>query len=144
MGEAGRARAGFINVKAFLSWLAAFGLTQLIEMPIYRHGLGARPWAAFGASAITHPIVWFVIPGVWRSLYIWGIQWDGRLRLSPAMYLWGYGVLAEGFAVLAEGIYFWALFGKAQPRGRCFRWALIANFASAMAGFLLNRCFGWP
>lgn len=126
-------RAGFLN------WLLAFGLTQLIEMPIYRRGLAAKYWEAFGASALTNPIVCFIIPGLWRSMYAAGIQWDGRLRLSPGMYLLGYGVLAEGFAVLGEVLWFWGL-GKKNP----WRWAFIANFASAATGLILHFCLGWP
>ncbi len=121
------------------SWFLAFGLTQCIEVPIYKKGLNAKSWEAFLASALTHPIVWFIIPGLWRYLYLTVIQWDGRLRLSPGMYGLGYGVVAEGFAVFAEAIYF-----RAMGKPNAFRWALFANAASALTGLLLHWIFGWP
>ena len=125
-----------------MSWLAAFVFTQAIEVPIYAlaqraihpsndgvasPATGASVWAwrlalAFGASALTHPIVWFVLPPT--------AQWLGY---------WGYVALAEAFAVLAEAAYFRAL---GVPRA--LAWSLGANAASAGLGLTSRAIFGVP
>ena len=98
-----------------LSWLWAFALTQLIEVPIYvlamrKHLPLARCLAvAFGASALPHPIVWFVIPRIWSLPTYWGMV-----------------VFAEVFAVVAEALYLrWCRI----PRP--WLWARVANVTSA-------------
>jgi hypothetical protein len=107
---------------AFTPWLVAFVFTQLVEVPIYTVALRARPLAAFGASAVTHPIVWFVI-----------------FPFVPLPYL-GLVVLAESFAVVAEAIYFRVLLGR---RG-VWLWSLVANAASFGTGLLSRWLFGVP
>jgi hypothetical protein len=37
------------------AWLQAFVFTQIVEVPIYMRSMRCSVWAAFGASAITHP-----------------------------------------------------------------------------------------
>lgn len=121
------------------AWLSAFLFTQAVEIPIYlRAQLAPRdgdqradaqrapPWprallVAFAASAITHPIVWFVIP-----------------RLIPGDYLTMVAI-AEAFAVLVE-----ALWLRAWGLERPLTWALFANAASLSVGLLSRRMFGWP
>jgi hypothetical protein len=125
-----------------VSWLAAFVFTQAVEVPIYALAQrmihpskdGATPppsrasaWAwrvalAFGASALTHPIVWFVLPPTSR--------WLGY---------WGYVALAEAFAVLAEAAYF-----RALGLPRALLWALGANAASAGLGLASRALWGVP
>ncbi len=125
-----------------MSWLAAFAFTQAIEVPIYAlaqrtihpsndgvasPATGASVWAwrlalAFGASALTHPIVWFVLPPT--------SQWLGY---------WGYVALAEAFAVLAEAAYF-----RALGLRRSLLWSLGANAASAGLGLTSRAIFGVP
>ncbi len=104
-------------------WLTAFVFTQLIEIPVYRRVLRASVWAAFGASAITHPLVWFVFfhPAV------------------PGGY-WGKVVAAELFAWLAEAAYFRFVFG----RGWALVGSLAANAASFGLGMLSRHLFGVP
>lgn len=133
---------------ATLAWLSAFCFTQAVEIPIYVVAIRrardrddarepdlpelpawaetapARIAAAFGASLVTHPIVWFLIP---------------RLPLGS------YGamiVFAETFAVVAEGFYFAAL-GLA-PLRRAMLWALVANVTSASLGLASRHVLGWP
>jgi hypothetical protein len=103
--------------------MVAFVFTQIVEVPIYRRGLDVAFWAAFGASAITHPLVWiFMGSGVWRA---------------P----WRYQVLvAESFAWLVEAGYFRFAFG----RRRTLLWSLVANGASYGMGLLARTLFGWP
>jgi hypothetical protein len=108
-----------------MRWLAAFAITQLVEMPIYARALRGKKQRlaiAFGASAITHPIVWFVVPVLWLG------------NSYAAMIL-----ASEIFAVVAEAIWL-ARFGVR----RAFVWALVANGASVTIGFAIRAAFGWP
>ena len=106
-----------------MTWFQAFALTQLIEMPIYLVGMrGAalsvpmRVAVAFGASALTHPIVWFPL----------------RDGLVPLLGGWGYFVVAEAFAILAEWAYLRS-FGLANP----LQWSLLANGTSLTIGLVI-------
>jgi ABC-type Co2+ transport system permease subunit len=118
------------------AWLGAFAFTQAIEMPIWTYALARQrrlaadeePWplwlcvaVAFGASAVTHPVVWFVIP-----------------RWAPGGYV-AMVVQAEAFAVLVEAGYT-GLLGLR----RSLAWSLLANAASAGLGLLSREVFGWP
>ena len=107
-------------------WVAAFVLTQAVEMPIYRCGLGASWRAAFAASAITHPIVWFVF-------------------FSPAVSMqtvgyWPRFAAAEAFAWLVEGA--WLAWATGRPRPLV--WSAIANGASVAVGLVLRAWIDWP
>lgn len=118
------------------AWLGAFLFTQAVEVPIWAYALrrqrdvpvGREPWPAwvvlatsFGASAITHPFVWFAFP-----------------RYAPGGYE-AMVVQAETFAVVVEAIYTSA-FGLRWA----FAWSLAANGASAGLGLLSRAIFGWP
>ncbi len=120
-------------------WLFAFLFTELVECPIYWTALDdraersrvprsrlARLALVFGASAITHPVVWFVIPWLWRELD------------RPGGY-WAMAAAAETFAVVVEGGYL-RLFGVR----RALWWALVANLTSVTLGLLSRQLFGWP
>jgi hypothetical protein len=120
-------------------WALAFVLTQVIEVPIYVRGLKARPGAAFGASAITHPVVWWVMPAVWRALYVAMRGVAPGFRLGEVGYFVGYGVVAEGFAVGVEAAWFRVLGYR-----RAVLWSVVANGASALTGLGLQAVFGWP
>ena len=109
---------------ALWGWLVAFFFTQIFEMPIY--------WAAtrslrvaFLASAMTHPIVWFVFPVLMEHglSYVWMV------------------ILAEVFAVAAEAA--WLNF-NGLSRGRAVLWSLCANTFSATLGFTLRALVGFP
>ncbi len=104
------------------AWLWAFLFTEMVEVPIYAVGLRVSLLVAFGASAITHPIVWFVI---FRSL--------------PLSYGW-LTLVAEAFAFVAEAAYFALLF----RRRRAWLWSATANAASFGAGMLSRWLFGIP
>jgi hypothetical protein len=117
------------------AWLGAFAFTQAVECPIYVYALGeARPRrsragraaVAFGASAITHPVVWFLFPWLW-------------IRLGYPGGYWTMVAFAEAFAVLVEAAYVWG-FGLSAALG----WAVVANAASLGLGLLLRSAFGWP
>jgi len=105
------------------AWLRAFLFTQLVEVPIYVRGLRCGPLVAFGASAITHTIVWFgFFSPHWHAAY--------ASRFAAA----------ELFAWLAEAAYFRLLF----RRRRALAWSLVANAASVGLGLLSRRLFGAP
>lgn len=102
-------------------WLAAFAFTQIVEVPIYRRALGGRALVAFGASALTHPVVWFVFP-----------------RLPFASYL-AMVAAAEVFAWLVEAAYL-----RAFGLRRALAWSLVANAASLGLGLASRALFGAP
>ena len=107
-------------------WLAAFLFTEAAELPVYLLATRGRPLPqrlaiALGASAITHPIVWWVIPRV---------PWPTYTH---------YFIAAEGFAVLAE-----ALLLRACKLRHPLLWALAANATSVALGRLSRAYHGWP
>lgn len=118
-------------------WARAFLLTQMVEMGVYLHvHPRPRPWReriaiAFGASAITHPIVWFVIPPVVQGFVDTG-SWQTDWWIAVAH--------AEAFAWLAEAAWL-AAFGVRWP------WALAASaFANGWSftiGLFCYRLLSW-
>lgn len=136
--------AGYVRL-----WLAAFVFTQALEIPVYvgafrGTGLAGLPvWRrvliGFGASALTHPAVWYILPflfhpwvGFGREVYLS----VGSLDVTPYVLL---AVVAESFAVLAEALYLWMLGVR-----RAFWWALAANGLSFGLGLVSRELFGWP
>ncbi len=107
------------SVQALGAWLLAFAFTQAVEIPIYRRA-GAPLWVAFGASALTHPVVWFVFPRAGLE-WIWMVVW------------------AETFAWLLE-----ALWLRWHGVRRPLLWSLAANGASLSLGLITRGLFGVP
>lgn len=113
-----------------LRWLAAFVLTQCVEMGIYVQAhatprpLRERVAIAFACSAITHPLVWFVILDAASALGVRGY--------------WGQVAVAETFAVVVEAA-FLACFGVR----RALLWALAANATSVVVGLFCYTRLGW-
>lgn len=116
-------------------WLQAFLFGQAIEVPVYVWALrraprscGASPWrlvgAAFAATALTHPVVW------------WGFP---RLIAEP---YWLMGALAESFAVLVEALYLYGIGVRGGPRALGV--SALANGLSCGLGLLSRELFGWP
>jgi hypothetical protein len=122
-----------------MPWFWAFLFTQVVEVPIYMRGIRARFHEALGASSLTHPIVWFIIPSVWDTFYLHVIQRWASLWLAPSTRYVIMVVIAEVFAVVAEAIYF-RIIGLEKP----WRWSLIANMASFGLGSLCRYWFGFP
>lgn len=123
-----------------LAWLSAFGFTQAVEVPIYlavmaRQKLDltwlSRALLAFGVTAFTHPIVFFVLPLTMRAFQAGG--------LNPNQAWWAYVAVAETFAVGAEA-YILAMFSVRRPLLLSFA----ANGASAGLGLLSRHLFHWP
>ena len=109
-------------------WAAAFLFTQAIETPIYAFALrrrfrhpAVRIGAGFGASTLTHPIVWFVIP-----------HFVAHPRFA-------YLAVAETFAVVVEAIYLYTLGLR-----RATMWSLISNGASVAASIVTRLLFHFP
>lgn len=130
------------------SFAIAFAITQLVEVPIYVAALATggpralpspgrsipkRAAIAFGASALTHPVVWLVMPAVAMEVYS---ALFGRLFEGGGLGIVGrtlfYGVIAEGFAVVAEALYL-----RAFGVRRALLWAAAANAASVLVGTLI-------
>jgi len=122
-----------------IPWLLAFVFTQAIEMPIYRKGARATWAEAFGASALTHPMVWFVLPGWVRDGYVAWLAPHPSLRLDSSGQWLLMLVVVETFAVLVEAAYLAYL-----RRPRPLLWSLVANASSAGLGLLCRRIFGYP
>lgn len=104
------------------AWLLAFAFTQLVEVPLYRYVLGCSLARAFGASALTHPVIWFVLFPL--------LGWDHVAKV------W----LAEAFAWSAETLWFARTYGL----GRSAMASLSANAASFALGMLCRELFGIP
>ena len=107
-------------------WLEAFLLTQCIEVPLYCALLRSVPIPkrialGFSATAVTHPVVWFVIHSISKDF-----------GLPHA----GYMFVAECYAVGVEGLLLWA-FGQRKP----WAVALLVNMVSFGAGLTL-QCAG--
>ena len=112
--------------KAVWSWLSAFFVTQLVEVPIYHRAAptrwgSKRLYVAFGASSLTHPIVFFVFPQIAFENY------------------WTMVSAAEAFAVITEAAYL-SRFGVVRP----MTISLCANAASLGVGLLLRHWTGFP
>jgi hypothetical protein len=107
-------------------WLRAFGLTLLIELALAVPLLAAveprvlrRGAAVIAANLATHPLVWFMFPGL-------ALGWPARLALS------------EAWALIAETMIYLTVWPALRLR-RAFVVSLIANGASATAGLILAR-----
>ncbi len=107
-------------ILAVLHWTVAFAITQLVEVPIYLRAQ-RRFGVAFGASAITHPLVWFVVPAFWH-----GGSYVGMV------------LVAEVFAVVTEALWL-RRFGVRHA----LAWSLVANAASVAVGLSLRALTGW-
>lgn len=107
---------------ALWGWLVAFFFTQLFELPIYWKATGSLR-VSFLASAITHPVVWFVFP----------------VLVELGLAYWPMVALAELFAVLVEA--WWLHFNRVRY---AFFWSLGANAFSATCGFVLRELVGFP
>lgn len=118
-----------ITAAYVVAWLGAFAFTEIVEAPIYRRLLGVSWLASLGASAITHPFVWFVFPLVRTR---WLVTTIG----------------SELFAWLVEGVWFFILSrrpGKGRlTLARALFVSLLANAASEGLGLASRAWFGWP
>lgn len=131
-----------------LDWFLAFVLTQAIEVPIYlRFCLPQPPLRsarirfaiAFGASALTHPLLWGLLPPLWDAVGWDVVQAAGGHLDDPVAQNVVVTTIAEIVIWIAEASWFRA-FGCLRP----WLWAFVANSASAGTGVLLHLTIGWP
>ena len=111
-------------------WFRAFLLTLVVEAPIV--ALLLRRWEPswprllaliFFANLASHPAVWFVF----TQLLVIGTL--------------GYLVVAEGWAIGCEALFYWAAF-RGLPVRRAIVVSLAANAASFAVGLLVAAV--WP
>jgi hypothetical protein len=114
-----------------VQWLVAFLFTQAIEIPLYMYALRVRPFQAFLASALTHPVVWFVIPPVFDELYLAVIAPHPALWITARPRYWVMVAIAEVFAVAVEALYL-----RRVCTGNTLRWSVLANAASFTLGIV--------
>ena len=130
-------------------WAAVFLFTQAVEVPLYvivlRRGIAPKPSIAraavigFGATAVTHPVVTFLIPGLVAAIFAW-MAGRGMSLVSSGAFRWmALAAACEGFAVGVEALYL-----KAFRLPRAWLWSLAVNFASASLGLCCSLLFGWP
>lgn len=105
-------------------WAIHFALTQAVELPIYAAGIRGMPRfkrlaVGFGASALTHPWLWFVLPPLLLH------------AMSYATYL----ALVEPVIAVVEALY---LAGMGVPLRRACLLSALANTASLLAGVALH------
>jgi hypothetical protein len=112
------------------AWFRAFLLTLVVEIPIV--ALLLRRWERSWprllllicfANLASHPAVWFVL----TQLLVIG---------TP-----GYIVIAEGWAIGCEALFYWAAF-----RGLPVRRAIVASLVANAASFAVGLAFAavWP
>lgn len=104
-----------------LRWFVAFVLTQAVEIPIYRRTLKQGVWACFGASAMTHPLVWLFL-----SSHLWHASWALQVAVVELL-VW-----------FAEAAYFRFAFGARRSLSCTF----VANASSFSAGLLTQALLG--
>jgi len=111
-----------IRASTLLSWALAFVVTQIVEVPIWMRAFRAplRFVKAFGATAITHPLLWFVLTPRWRGEY------------------WTMVLFGEALVVLVEAAYARFLGARAP-----LLFSLVANAASAAVGIAVYAALGW-
>ena len=110
-------------------WALAFGLTQVVEVPVVVAMTRAVPSAAWRRAAIafvatlaTHPIVWFVMPEL-------GLGEPMRYAASEA---WAFGAETAIYAATLPGL--------SWPRAAAV--SAVANGASFVLGLLVYRALG--
>lgn len=112
--------------KVLGAWFVAFLFTEVVETPLYARALRPRPLherVLLGAmaSALTHPLVWWIVLVPFEEHRTAGIA------------------VAEGFAVCAEALWLHLLGVR-----RAFGWALVVNATSVLAGETSRALFRWP
>lgn len=122
-----------------MPWFWAFLFTQVVEVPIYMRGMRARFHEALGASSLTHPIVWFVIPGLCDWLYVAILERHAAIWLAPSTRYGLMVVIAETFAIAIEALYF-----RSMRLSNPWRWSIIANMASFGLGSLSRMYWSFP
>jgi hypothetical protein len=120
-------------------WVTAFALTLALEWPVTwwalrdavpPHGRLKSAALALLPSTVTHPVVWFVWPSVFRLAPMCHVP--GLLLSEPCFQ--AYTVVAEIFALVAE-----AFILKFLGVRRYWLVSFAANACSYLTGLLLQR-----
>jgi hypothetical protein len=139
---------GHVDLEYLRLWFQAFVFTQVVEVPIWMAGLSGsrlRRFAiGFGASALTHPLVWYVIPGLmepnWLAGRVLSLAGPGALVNDDGSFTYStYLVIAELYAWLFEAAY-----ARGLGLKRAVLWSLLANGGSLGLGELTRYLWGWP
>ena len=109
-----------------LDWLQAFAVTAAVEgfvavpllAPVEAH-IGRRLAAVLLVNLATHPLVWFLFPGV-------AARYAVRVAFS------------EAWALAAETGGYWIIWPRLDMR-RAFATSLLANAASFIVGLVVFR-----
>lgn len=109
-------------LSALWGWLVAFSFTQLFEVPWYWRATRSLR-VSFLASAMTHPVVWFVFPLLMEA----GASYEVMVAAAEAFAV---GVEARWLAV--NGV------------RRALWWSLGVNAFSATLGFVMRAWVGFP
>jgi hypothetical protein len=110
-----------MTARFVLRWFFAFVLTQSVEIPIYRRMLKQGVWASFGASAMTHPLVWLFL-----SSHLWHASWPLQVAVVELL-VW-----------FAEAAYFRFAIGARRSLSCTF----VANASSFTAGLVAQALLG--
>jgi hypothetical protein len=117
---------GHVNTSYGAAWIAAFLVTQAIEMPLYRMLAPVSWWYAASMSTVTHPLVWFIIPPLCYSAGCNYLQ----MIITAELFAWSVE------AAMLRG------FGVRWPRAVAT--SLVANAASVVIGLTTRAWFGFP
>jgi hypothetical protein len=115
-----------VDAEYLHAWLLAFALTQLVEAPLYRLSTKISWFRALSLSAVTHPVVWFVIPPLVDGA---GLEYEHMLGI------------AEFFAWTAEAAML-RRFGLSWSRALLT--SLLVNASSVAAGLAARAWLGMP
>ncbi len=79
----------------FVDWLSAFILTVGVELPVcwlLLRGPPVKDWrilgAATAASAMTHPLLWFVMPALFTDYWTYVVVCELGIVAVEALVLW--------------------------------------------------------
>lgn len=116
------------------AWLLSFAFTEVVEVPVYRTLLRTSVFRAFVPSALTHPVIWFVIFPNLHASYV------------------AKGCLSEAFAVGVEACLCFLMLRQSRfaiaKRSAVWLRALaistLANGLSVGLGLLSRSLFGVP
>ena len=111
-----------LHESALGSWAFAFAMTQAVEVPIWMraHTKRLRFVKSFGASALTHPLLWWIFMPMWHGSYVASV------------------LVGEALVIAIEAAYARTL-GVKRP----LVWSIVANAASTAVGFAVYYALGW-
>lgn len=116
------------------SWATAFGLTLLVEVPVYLLGLvGPLGWlraavVAVGVNALTHPLLWLTFAALSPTGGWWLVAFVIGELLVVAVEV---GLVLLAVRTVGHGL-------DDGGRVRTVLWCLVANLASMIVGLAIS------